>query len=179
MKENQFFRQGTRGCFISLVSILLAIFAMAISANYQYSEHPSCRGMLGAGFPVLFICDDWGGSSPTGSWGKIDFIDVLNGGIRPEGFLIDFLFYSVLIWIVGFITSGVFNKGIKRHDLWWATFISVGFIFGFLFAFLMFQSSRLYIGGSRFRATSTPISLSPTPLETMPSIITPITTSTP
>jgi hypothetical protein len=47
---------------------------MAISANYQYPEHPSCGGMLGAGFPVLFICDDWGGGSPTSSWEKIDYV---------------------------------------------------------------------------------------------------------
>lgn len=86
MKENQSFLQGSRGCFISLVIILTAIFAMAVSVNYQYPENPSCRGMLGAGFPVLFICDDWGGGSPTGSWGKIDLVDVMNGGIRLGGF---------------------------------------------------------------------------------------------
>ena len=179
MKENQFFRHRSRGCFFSLVSVLLTIFVMAISANYQYPEHPSCGGMLGAGFPVLFICDDWGGGSPTSSWEKIDYVDVLNGGIRPEGFLIDFLFYTVLIWIAWFIASGVFHKGINRLDLWWATFISVGFIFGFLCAFLMFRSSSLYIGDSHFRTPTPIISLSPTPLGTMPSIITPIATSTP
>lgn len=179
MKENQFFRQGPRGCFISLAGVLLAICAMAISANYQYPEHQSCGGMLGAGFPVLFICDDWGGGSPTGSWDKIDLVDVLNGGIRPEGFLVDFQFYTVLIWIGWFITSGVFHKGINHHDLWWATFISVGFIFGFLCAFLMFRSSRLYTRDSHYRTPTAIISLSPTPLETMPSIITPTATSTP
>jgi len=175
MKENQFSRQGSRGCFISLVSIFLAICAMAGSANYQYPEHPSCGGMLGAGFPVLFICDDWGGGSPTGSWEKIDFVDVLNGGIRPTGFLVDFLFYTVLIWILWFIVSRVFHKGINRHDLWWATFISVGFISGFLCAFLIFQSSDLYIGDSHIR-TPTPVIPSPTPLKTT---ITPMATPAP
>ena len=178
MKENQFFRQGSRGCFISLVSILLAICAMAISANYQYPEHPSCGGMLGAGFPVLFICDDWGGGSPTGSWEKIDFVDVLNGGIRPAGFLVDFLFYTVLIWIAWFIAFSVFHKDINRHNLWWAIFISVGFISGFLCAFLIFQSSDLYIGDSHIR-TPTPVIPSPTPLGTMPSVITPTATLAP
>lgn len=166
MKEHQFFRQGSRGCFISLVIILLAICAMAISANYQYPKHPSCRGMLGAGFPVLFICDDWGGGSPTGSWGKIDFVDVLNGGIRPEGFLIDFLFYTVLIWIAWFIATGIFHKVMHRQDLWWATFISVGFTLGFLCSFLMFRSSRLYIEEPRFRTPTPIINLSPTPIAT-------------
>ena len=143
MKESNFFRQGLRGCFINLVSVLLAISAMTISANYQYPKHPSCGGMLGAGFPMLYICDDWGGSSPTGSWDKIDFVDVLNGGIRPEGFLVDFVFYIVLIWIAWFTIPGFFHKGRNHHDLWWATFIGIGFIFGFLCAFLMFRSSRL------------------------------------
>lgn len=71
--------------------------------------------MLGAGFPVLFICDDWGGGSPSSSWGKITFVDVPNGGIRPTGFLVDFLFYNLLIWIV---VVGIFGKRIDRRTLW-------------------------------------------------------------
>jgi len=179
MKENQFFRQGSRGCFISLVIILLAIFAMAISANYQYPEHPSCGGMLGAGFPALFICDDWGGGSPTNSWGKITSIDIINGGIRPTGFLIDFLFYTVLIWIVWLLAARIFQKHINHNDLWWVTFISLGFISGFLCAFLTFQSSSLYLGDSYYRTSPTPILPSPTPFGTMPPVITPISTPTP
>ncbi len=179
MKENQFFRQGSRGCFISLAGVLFAIGAMAVSAQYQYPESPSCRGMLGAGFPALFICDDWGGGSPTGSWEKIDFVDVLNGGIRPQGFLIDFLFYIVLIWIVWLLASAVFHKGIHRHDVWWATFICVGFISGFLCAFLVFQSSRLYIKESRFRTPTPAISLSATPPGTLPAAKTPVGTPAP
>jgi hypothetical protein len=77
--------------------------------------------MLGAGFPLLFICDDWGGGSPTGSWEKIDFVDVLNGGIRPAGFVVDFLFYMLLILIIWFVVSSVLNKGVNYHDLWWTT----------------------------------------------------------
>jgi len=176
MRQKQFFKQGSRGCFISLASILLANCAMAFSANYQYPEHPSCRGMLGAGFPVLFICDDWGGGSPTGSWEKIDFVDVLNGGIRPAGFLVDLLFYIVLIWIVWFIAAGIFHKGTNRRDLWWATFISAGFMAGFTCAFLTFQSSSLYLGDSYYRTTPTLMLPSPTPPGTMPSIITPSAT---
>jgi hypothetical protein len=83
-----------------MASILVAICAMAISVNHQYPEHPSCGGMLGAGFPALFICDDWGGGSPTNSWDKITFVDILNGGIRPEGFVVDLLFYTVLSYVI-------------------------------------------------------------------------------
>ena len=73
--EEQILRQGFRGLFISAACILLALTAVRISANYQYSEHPYCGGMVGAGFPVLFICDDWGGGSPTSSWNKIDYVE--------------------------------------------------------------------------------------------------------
>lgn len=52
MKENQFFRQGLRGFFISLVCILLALWAVSISAKYLYPENPYCGDMVGAGFPV-------------------------------------------------------------------------------------------------------------------------------
>ena len=178
MENNQSLKHGARGCIISLVVVLLTIFALSLSAYYQYPAHASCGGMLGAGFPVLFICDDWGGGSPTNSWGKIDFIDVINGGIRPVGFLIDFLFYTMLIWIVWFIASGVI-KGKISHSLRWATLIYVGFLFGFLFAFLMVKSSSLYIGEPHSRTPTPVISLSTKPLGTTPSIITPIATSTP
>lgn len=115
--KNQFFLRGSRGCLISLAIIFLAVFAMAISTNYQYPDHPSCGGMLGAGHPVLFICDDWGGGSPTNSWGKITFVDVPNGGIRPTGFLIDFLFYAVLIWIIWLFVARILQKRINQSDL--------------------------------------------------------------
>ena len=67
MKEKHFFRPGFQGCFISVVIILFAISAMAISTNYQYPAHPSCSGALGAGFPTLFICDAGLGGSPIDS----------------------------------------------------------------------------------------------------------------
>lgn len=178
MKENQFFRQGFRGCIISLLSIVLAIGAVAISANYYYPQHASCRGMLGAGFPVLFICDDWGGGSPTGSWNKIDFVDVLNGGIRPAGFLVDFLFYILLILIIWFGTSRFLLKGVNHRDFWWTTFISIGFVFGLLFAFLTIWSSDSYIKNPPI-GTPTPVIPSATASETLPSETTPITTVIP
>lgn len=178
MNESQFFRQGSRGCFINLVILLVANFAIAISTNYHYPEHPSCGGMLGAGFPVLFICDDWGGGSPTGSWGKIDFVDVVNGGIRPSGFLVDFISYTLLIWIVLFTASTFFHTGINLRDLWWTTFILIGFVFGFLCAFSTIWSSDFYI---RNPPIGTPTSLIPsaTASETVPSIATPIPTLIP
>lgn len=144
MKENQFFRPGFHGCFISVVIILLAISAMAISTNYQYPDHPSCRGALGAGFPTLFICDAGLGGSPINSWGKIDFADVFNRGIRPAGFIVDFLFYLAMIWLVGLVVNRISHHILDQRHVQWAAVISIGFIFGFLCAFLVFQSSSAY-----------------------------------
>ena len=181
MKDNQFFQQGFRGCLISLVCILLAIWAVALSANRQYPEQAGCGGTLGAGFPVLFICDDWGGGSPTGSWEKIDFVDYLNGGIRPGGFLVDFLFYAVLIWIVWFTVSSIIYKGINWRDLSWTIFISIGFLAGVLSAFLLFQPGYYeYI--RTFRPFNTPTPTVSTPIGTISTIsstLTPIATSNP
>ena len=170
--KNEPFQQGLRGCLISLLSIVLTISAMAVSTNYYHSQHPACRGMLGAGFPVLFICDDWGGGSPTGSWGKIDFVDVLNGGVRLGGFFIDFLFYILLILIVWFAASGLMRTGINQRDLWWTTFILLGFVSGFLFAFLAVWSSDSYIRQPPV-GTPTPVIPSPTAVEVTPLITTP------
>jgi hypothetical protein len=144
MKENHFLRPGFQGFFISVVLILLAISAMVISTNFQYPAHPSCGGALGAGFPTLFICDAGLGGSPIDSWGKIDFADVFNRGIRPEGFIVDFLFYLALIWLVGLVVNRISQHSIDQRHVQWAAFISIGFIFGFLCAFLMFQSSSAY-----------------------------------
>lgn len=182
MNEKELFQQGSRGCLISLLSILLAICAIAISANYHYPQHASCRGMLGAGFPVMFICDDWGGGSPTGSWGKIDFVDFLNGGIIPSGFLIDLVFYFILSGFIWFTASSIIHTGLNRGDLWWTTFIGIGFIIGLLCAFLAFQPSYLnYIRPPVFNRTSTPIFVpSPTgTLPTAPPTLAPTTTSSP
>jgi hypothetical protein len=100
MEKYLFSRQGLRGRFIIIDSILAAICAMVVSMNHQYPENPSCGGMLGAGFPVLFICDNWGGGSPANSWVKITFIDVINGGINPGGYVVDFLFYTVVTYVI-------------------------------------------------------------------------------
>ena len=143
MKENRFFRQGFRGFFISLVCILLAVFAVTISAKYTYPKTPYCRDMVGAGFPVMFICDDWGGGSPTSSWGKIDFVDFINGGIIPTGLLIDLVFYFILFGFIWFTASSIIQKGLNRSDMWWTIFISIGFIIGLLFAFLVLYPSCL------------------------------------
>jgi hypothetical protein len=162
MNRNRIFQSGFRGCLLSSAIVVAAIFAMVISTRYQYPGHPFCNGMLGAGYPALFICDDWGGGSPTSSWGKITFIDVPNGGIRPLGFFIDFLFYTLLLWSMLVAGGRLLQKRINQHHLGWAAFFSLSFTVGFICASLMFFSSRLYVGGYHPRATPTPMLPSPT-----------------
>ena len=108
-KENRFFPRGCGIFFIVFISMLLAIFAMLLSVNYQYPENPACQGMLGAGFPVLYICDNWGGGSPTSSWGKITPVDVINGGINIGGFLVDFLFYTAVFLLAILIIRAIYR----------------------------------------------------------------------
>ena len=172
MKENQVVQQGSRGCLISLLSVGLAICAMAISTNYHYPQAVSCHGMLGAGFPVLFICDDWGGGSPTDSWNKIELVDVVNGGIRPAGFFVDFLFYIFLILIVWSVISRL-HPGESDVGLWWTTLMLIAFMSGFLFAFLTIWSSDSYVKNPPI-GTPTPVIPSATASQ-----VTPIGTSTP
>ena len=156
MQDYPAIKQGFRGCLLGLLGIIMAVGGTALSTAFHYQQPPPCRGMLGAGFPALFICDDWGGGSPTGSWGKIDFIDVLNGGIQPGGFFIDLLFYLALSMIILWAMSGIIKKGLHAHDLWWMTFILFGFAIGFAFAFMMIWSSDLYVK-SRPSGTPTPV----------------------
>jgi hypothetical protein len=182
MKENESFRQGFRGFFISLVFLLLALLAVSISAKFLYPENAYCGDMVGAGFPAMFICDDWGGGSPTSSWGKIDFVDVLNGGLIPSGFLIDLVFYFLLSGFFWVIASSILRKGLNRGDLWWTIFIGLGFITGLLCAFLAFLPSYLnYVRRPVFNRTATPIFVpSPTgTLSTAPPTLAPTTTSSP
>jgi hypothetical protein len=177
MKESSFLPNAFRGCLISLVSVFLALCLVWLSTSYQYPEHPLCIGGLGAGFPLLFICDAGLGGSPISSWGKITLVDIPNGGIRPGGFLLDFLFYLALVWIFGFAVARIFRRGIHRHDMGWTVFISSIFIAGLLCGSLVFFSSELY--EKNYARTPIPnliIIPSPTPLGTMPSVITPVAT---
>ncbi len=110
MKIYPFLRRSLRILFIILISMCLAAFALVLSANYQYPENPACQGMLGGGFPLLYICDNWGGGSPTSSWGKIDYIDVMNGGIIPAGLQVDFLFYTGLFFMAMLLMRVIYHR---------------------------------------------------------------------
>lgn len=109
------------GCLAALVIVSLAISAMIASVNYFQYSHPTCLGYtedgLGGGFPFLLICDDWGGGSPTASWGKIDVADIENGGIQLFGCLGNLLVHTFLFWLPFALGRGVLNRTRQPRDL--------------------------------------------------------------
>jgi hypothetical protein len=87
----------------AILTVLLAIFLTVRSLKAQRTHDPICRGIAGAGFPLTFVCDT-PGESPTGSWGKIDEAD---RWFPNPFFLIDILFYTVLLWMPWFAVRGI------------------------------------------------------------------------
>ena len=103
MAEHRFFPRGRCLWLFGTVSVLLAVLLTIRSINDQRLQDPVCQGRAGAGFPLTFICDSVG-SSPTGSWGKIDEADLVFPNLF---FLGDVLFYTVLLWSAWGILLGI------------------------------------------------------------------------
>ncbi len=110
MKISRFFPGRPSACLLAFLSLPLSIVAILLSMNYQVPDSPACGGMLGAGSPVLFICDNWGGGSPTDSWGKITWVDVINGGVLFPRFLIDLFLYALLFFLVLLVVRAAFRR---------------------------------------------------------------------
>ena len=114
MKKNAILPAGFSGCMAALFIVLLAVAAMIISVKYHQYTHPACArssaASLGGGFPFLLICDDWGGGSPTASWDKIGWVDVLYGGVKPLGFLANLLVYMSLFWLPYTLIRHLFSR---------------------------------------------------------------------
>ena len=176
MQENKSF---PRGCVLGILSIALGIVLTVSSARYQRQYYPVCQGGLSAGFPIVFICDDTGGS-PISSWGKIDFGDVAN--VNPIAFILDFLLYSALLSIAWSILTGLWSKSLSQDENFkWGLLLGTGYISLFLFAFMSFQSNSLSVEIS-FHRTPAPeiIIYTPTPFGTpSPPEFTPIPTTGP
>ncbi len=84
------------GCLAALVALLLAFGLMYSTLRVQHPADPLCDGLLGAGFPVAFICDDVS-SSPTSGWGRIESGDFYNFSFY--GCLVDLGVYLGLLGI--------------------------------------------------------------------------------
>ncbi len=106
MAEHRFFPCGRWLWFFGAVSVLLAVLLTIRSINDQRLQDPACQGLAGAGFPLTFICDSLG-SSPTESWGKIDEADILFPNLF---FLVDVLFYIVLLWLPWILVVGIIHR---------------------------------------------------------------------
>ncbi len=113
MKEHRFFPSGYHGCIFAPVSLVLAVCLMISSVIYQRHSDPFCYGRLDAGFPASFICDATG-ESPLSSVGIIDSADMLNIG---PGFIVDILFYTVLLWITWIGLYGIWQL-LRRRKQW-------------------------------------------------------------
>jgi hypothetical protein len=111
VQEHRFFSRGFRGYIFDLLSMLLAIFLMAATVNYQHSSRLLCDGHLSAGFPFAFICDA-SGESPLSSVGKIDWADL--DSLNLPGSFLDILFYLTLVWIAR-LTVQRYSKALGRR----------------------------------------------------------------
>ena len=108
-----------------MLSSLLGILFVLLSLWYQ--NPPGCEqlcssepcppnacmggGFLTAGFPFPIVHDGEVGSSPTGGWGTIGPEDF--SSINFGAFLLDFLFYGVIIILLVVITKSIF-RWVKR-----------------------------------------------------------------
>ncbi len=61
-----------------------------------------------AGLPIPYLIDDPGGSSPTGGWGILGPEDLPN----LLTFLMDMFFYSLLLWLVGYVIQVLRHKAL-------------------------------------------------------------------
>ena len=88
-----FFSRGLRGLFFDVLHLPLA------TVIYQCPADPLCGGILSAGFPVAFLCDN-AAESPIQAWGIISW-----GVDNPNllGAFVDILFYCALLWIISFM----------------------------------------------------------------------------
>ena len=109
------FPLGRTGCIFALVNALLAIGLTFASLGHvrptdcnrlcgapDGAPCPSgaCRiGEQRAGWPLPVVVDTPGGGSPTGGWGILgpEYPPI------PLPFLLDTLFYSVLLWLISYI----------------------------------------------------------------------------
>ncbi|HLO27648.1 MAG TPA: hypothetical protein VK249_00845 [Anaerolineales bacterium] len=91
-------RSFPRGCFVGIVTIVLAAGLMLSTASVSHqSDGFSCYGQLGAGLPVSFLCDYSGGGSPLSSAGRIDSADFPYFSL--QGTVVDLLCYALVLWI--------------------------------------------------------------------------------
>jgi len=181
MKKNQSFQYP----LINWV-VLIAFTILVISTNRQnFSDHFSCRGGYGVGFPVSFLCDYGSGGSPIDGWGRIDFTDFPFFSL--QGLVADFFIYFAILFFVAWLIRMLFYRA-DSHPLNYnqlAVLLSIAFIVGSLFSLLLLEPNRINYHDYILGISPTPISShptaipSPTPLGTPPAETTIIATHNP
>jgi hypothetical protein len=120
MRNLRVFTDGYGGFIFGIVNALLAIGLTLISLTYirprdcsRLCEPPApllcgtCEiGEQKAGWPLPFFVDMMGGGSPVSGWGRLGPEDLPN----PVIFILDALFYSVLLWPILYIIQVVRGK---------------------------------------------------------------------
>jgi hypothetical protein len=114
METHTLLPRSAGGCMLNLLIGLLAIMLTVQSAHVQRPYERACDGFVGGGFPLPFLCDDLG-ESPTSSWGRIDETDWYVLVIFHPYFLVNVLFYVVLLWVPWFIVRG-FSQLVRRRS---------------------------------------------------------------
>lgn len=96
--------------------ILICSVCLACSSGiaYQHKADRNYGRQLSGGFPLTFVHDATG-SSPTGSWGKIDEADFIER-LEERPFLIDVLFYALIFWMGWFLVNGL-RRLLRRSAL--------------------------------------------------------------
>jgi hypothetical protein len=111
IQEYRLFSRGLGGYIFDLLSMLLAIFLMVATINFQHTSELLCDGRLSAGFPFAFICDA-SGESPLSSVGKIDWADL--DSLNLVGSYLDILFYLALVWIARRAMNSLLQRAGRR-----------------------------------------------------------------
>ena len=120
MRNLQVLTHGYGGYILGIVSALLAIGLAVVSLTYIRPRDCSrlcappdplvcgtCEiGEKKAGWPPPFFVDQMGGGSPTSVWGRLGPEDLPN----VATFILDALFYIVLLWPILYIIQIVRGK---------------------------------------------------------------------
>ena len=93
--------------------VILALRLTVATVRVQRPDGALCRGLLGAGFPLPFVCDA-SGESTTSRWGHMDWADA--DSINRLGTLIDMMFYGLPLCGGSMLWRECSHPGRRRHN---------------------------------------------------------------
>lgn len=115
MKDKPLSMEGLRGYGFIIANVVLVLGLLFVSLNHVNPRDLfACCGQLGIGFPVSSVCNYSAGGSPLSSATKIDAADF--PFLSPHGFLVDFVFYSGVLWGFWRIERGILRLIKPRNE---------------------------------------------------------------